>query len=191
MKYIIDVSDEAIELMGGHINIFVEPVFKTGDCKHYALRISKEDIEPYTEPNCKAIDLQYAHDIENVAKMNYSEGAKDAWDFARAVNDMGYDDFVSCFDGKTEEMVYELSYSEVKAEYEAWKKQKDEIRVGDEVYDHTISGTGIVTNVVNKNMVDIMWDDGSVNDSVSVKDLRKTGRHFDEVEELLKKMKKQ
>ena len=120
-KYIIDVSDEAIELMGGHINIFVEPVFKTGDCKRYALRLSKEDIEPYTEPDRKAVDLQYARDIENVARMNYNEGAKDAWDFAKAINYMGYDDFVSCFGGKTEEVVYELSYSEVKAKYDAWK----------------------------------------------------------------------
>ena len=53
MKYVIDIPDKAIDFMGGrdHVSVFVEPEYKVGDCKHYALRISKEDIEPYTEPN--------------------------------------------------------------------------------------------------------------------------------------------
>ena len=194
-KYIIDIPDEAVEFMGGRINVFVEPEYKVGDCKHYALRIPKEDIEPYTEPDRKAIDLQYARDIENVARMNYNEGAKDAWDFARSINYLGYDDFVSCFGGKTEEQVYELSYSEVKAKYDAWKKRKEEIRVGDVVVyaDDPNKEKAIVLRLYQpkqyKTLADILCEDGTVVKMVVAENLAWTGRHFDEVAELLKKMR--
>ena len=169
MKYIINVSDEAIELMGGYISIFVEPVFKTGDCKHYALRISKEDIEPYTEPNLE--------DIEN-----------EVWDLVKTITYMGYDDFVSCFGDKMEEPIYELSYSEVKDKYEAWKKQKDEIRVGDEV---EFGGAKGLVYIVGEEMLEGAYlnCDGLVPFCWNKKDCRKTGNHFYEIAELLKKIK--
>lgn len=173
MKYIIDVPNEAIELMGGHISIFVEPVFKTGDCKHYALRLSKENIEPCTEPNLKAIETE-------------------VWDFARAINDMRYDDFVSCFDGKTEEQVYELFYSEVKDAYEAWKKQKEEIHVGDELINH-IGKTYIIYDVddhvaygINLGKYPCTQECFPIRDGYCPK---RTGRTFPEVAELVKKMR--
>ena len=123
--------------------------------------------EPYTVPDRKAIE-------------------DEVWEFARAINYMGYDDFVSCFGGKTEEMVYELSYSEVKAEYEAWKDRKDEIRVGDEVTSKF--GDGVVIDIVDGEAIHILGKDGHWNE-YSNGEYRKTGRYFSEVAELLKKMK--
>lgn len=194
MKYIIDIEDEYTK----------DWVNDTPMCKELCMPISVPNrqriyhvstgfkLEPYTEPDRKAVDLQYARDIENVAKMNYNEGAKDAWEFARAINYMGYDDFVSCFGGKTEEMVYELSYSEVKAEYEAWK---DKIRVGDEVVyaDDPNKEKAIVLRLYQPNqyktLADILCEDGIVIKMIRVENLAWTGRHFDEIADLLKKMK--
>lgn len=166
MKYIINVSDEAIELMGGYISIFVEPVFKTGDCKRYVLRLSKEDIEPYTEPD--------KEQIEN-----------EVWDLVKTITYMGYDDFVSCFGDKIEEPIYELSYSEVKAKYEAWKKQ---IRVGDEV---EFGGAKGLVYIVGEEMLEGAYlnCDGLVPFCWNKKDCRKTGKHFYEIAELLNKIR--
>ena len=181
MKYIIDIPDGMT-----CINALKYEDSKCVAARSYII----PDLTPYTEPDRKAVDLQYAHDIENVARMNYNEGAKDAWEFARAINYLEYDDFVSCFGGKTEEAVYELSYSEVKAEYEAWKKQKDEIRVGDEVIYNSRTRAVVLEPETEKKYGEIFTSEGSTI-VVSHDDLEKTGRHFDEVEELLKKMKEQ
>ena len=65
--------------------------------------------------------------------------------------------------------------------------QNDGIRVGDEVIDKDV-GKAIVT-YIDFELCNTLWLDGSVSEDVPLKDLHKTGRHFDEVEELLEKMK--
>lgn len=141
------------------------------------IQVSTDRLTPYTEPDRKAIE-------------------DEVWEFAKAINYLGYDEFISCFGGKTEEMVYELSYSEVKAEYEAWRKQKDEIRVGDEVVyaDDPNKEKAIVLRLYQpkqyKPLADILCEDGTVLKMVVVENLAWTGRHFDEIAELLKKMRK-
>ena len=192
-KYIIDIEDEYTK----------DWINETSTCKELCMPISVPNrqrtyhvitgfkLEPYTEPDRKAIDLQYARDIENVARMNYNEGAKDAWDFAKAINYMGYDDFVSCFGGKTEEAVYELSYSEVKAEYDAWKAESEQIHVGDEV---VVNGTRAVVMKLDEtgNIDRYFTSNGTTFGNISGfqnYEVTKTNRHFPEVAELLKKMR--
>lgn len=184
MKYIIDIPHKYVMGTNPRTLMICEGT----------IGISTEiELTPYDEPSQKAIDLQHAHDIENVARMNYSKGSEDAWEFARAINDMLYDDFISCYDGKTEEAVYKLSYHEAKSKYEAWKKQKDEIRVGDEVipldtqYD-TMVVTKLWTGEYRDEWADIIASDGKLFSFLKTS-IKKTGRHFNEVEELLKKMK--
>lgn len=63
--------------------------------------------EPYIEPDRKAIE-------------------NETWDLVNRIADMSYEDFISCFEGETEEYVYGLPYHEVKAKYEEWKKQKED-----------------------------------------------------------------
>ena len=173
MKYIIDVPDEAIELMGGHISIFVEPVFKTGDCKRYALRISKGDIEPYTEPDRKAIE-------------------DEVWELVRIITDMTEKQRIECFGGATCNLDKYWTYQDAKEKYEAWLKKKEEIRVGDEV-EYECCGEVvkfIVTGFIGSIVCGFKWPCGydDVGDYCRIEDLRKTGRHFPEVEDLLKKM---
>ena len=174
-KYIIDIPDEEETMWEGFNGDLFIPITMNKGTKTWVNTDLK--MTPYTEPDRKAIEDEVWSLAREIA---YCMGLQEC-----IYAGMLHDDIYNSASGVLEK----LTYQEAKAKYDAWKVKNDEIRVGDEVYDHTISGTGIVTNVVNKNMVDIMWDDGSVNDSVSVEDLRKTGRHFSQVEELMKKMR--
>ena len=113
----------------------------------------------------------------------------EVWGLIKDVNYLGYDDFVACFNGMTEEQVFELSYQEAKKKYEAWRKQKDGICVGDEVVYHGNKyvvgyvGADEVYHIVDRNWIRVVVQGDY--------QIFKTGRHFDEVEELLKKMKEQ
>ena len=74
--------------------------------------------------------------------------------------------------------------------YIAWQENQNEIRVGDEVTVNTTKITGIVFGI-NKYSVTVIWVD--TNDEVRCRrfiteDLQKTGRHFSEVTELIKKL---
>lgn len=125
---------------------------------------------PYTEPDRKAIEDEV---WENTWKMFMTPE-----DFGATMGD---------------------SYSEAKAKYDAWKEQKEEIHVGDEVqyslagYEYTfiVFGKendtlyGIRTDEVDMDDIYAAWDYCHKSDSTLVK----TGRHFDEVDELLKKMR--
>jgi len=134
-------------------------------------------LEPYTEPDRKAIEDEVWWFTEKLSRMKYEE--------IRDCFGIGYEgefDVLSC-----------LTYSEAKAKHEAWKKQKDEIRVGDEVipldtrYD-TMVVTKLWASKGGGGRVDAMAGDGKTYNFLK-SDINKTGRHFDEVEELLKKMR--
>lgn len=87
------------------------------------------------------------------------------------------------------------SYSEAKAKHESWKKQRDEIRVGDEVipfdtqYDKMVV-TNSWTSEYYDEWVDTIAGDGEIHRFLKAS-VKKTGRHFDEVKELLKKIKEE
>lgn len=116
-------------------------------------------------------------------------GAEQAWELARhTLNEMDNKEKKQCFG--TMYVIGDLSYVEAREKYEEWAKQKDEIQVGDEIKNGGVYG--VVTAVV-KNSDDTLWynaldHDGHVwclTDSVT----NKTGRHFPEVADLLKKMR--
>lgn len=137
--------------------------FKSLDLKFHDDNFSgmtRFDAEPYNEPDRKAIE-------------------DEVWEFAWRMLLTTEDFDVTMGD----------SYQEAKSKYEAWLKKKDEIRVGDEVKDHEdikavvldicMDGEAYVVYTENRICEDWLKDEGFV----------KTGRHFDEVEELLKKMR--
>lgn len=96
----------------------------------------------------------------------------EVWKFAKKVRLEGFD-----------------SYQEAKAKYVEWKKQKDEIHVGDEVEDAD-GFKGIALDELLQDSLHILDEDGELR-LVFPKHLHKTGRHFDEVETMLKKMKEE
>jgi len=186
-KYIINVPDKWVDITNG-LHIPIETGWDVGDFRiDTGLKLT-----PYNEPSQKAIDLQHAHDIENVARMNYSKGAEDAWEFVREIykddgltdKDLqecfGYDLFTTA--------IMNLSYQEMKAKFDAWKAEREQIRVGDEV---EICGTiGIVTRVpyLDEERVHYIAKSGTAYCNNSYAEIKKTGRHFGEIEELLKKI---
>ena len=171
MKYVIDIPDKAIDFMGNRINVFVEPEYKVGDCKHYALRISKEDIEPYTEPNRETIE-------------------NEVWDFAISCVDMDGIDFYRCFEHDSVFYLTEYTYSEAKSKYDEWKRKKEEIRVGDEVIIKSDGVKGVVLDEDFCGEFSVFTENGCCEAYRKIH-FEKTGRHFPEVAELLKKMREE
>lgn len=125
------------------------------------------DLTPYTEPDREAIE-------------------DEVWEFAWKIYSMDIGEYAEIFDDKG----CSSDYQEAKAKYEAWKKQKDEtFDTGDEVYDKEIDSKGVILRRYNSDTLDILWDDGSAGETIAIKAITKTGRHFPEVAELLQKMR--
>jgi len=82
----------------------------------------------------------------------------------------------------------DLSYQEAKARYEEWLKQEDEIKVGDELKDDG-NIRAVVLDILDEDYesYEVFTENGIV-DEWQKGMVVKTGRHFDEVEGLLKKM---
>ena len=169
MKYVIDIPDKAIDFMGNRINVFVEPEYKVGDCKHYALRISKEDIEPYTEPNRETIE-------------------NEVWDFAISCVDMDGIDFYRCFEHDSVFYLTEYTYSEAKSKYDEWKRKEEEVRVGDEVETELGNKACVLYGNPDGTQIFVLKADGTAA-WWSRCAIHKTGKNHSEVAELLKKMR--
>lgn len=123
------------------------------------------------------------------------KGRNEAWEAARKIMQMNIVEKHAIF-GEIGRMTYsvilELSASEaiekIKS-YEEQKKEDSEIRVGDEVYFLDPTATRVVTCIYKFNevtkAVQITSNGKWVLDDIC--DLHKTGRHFDEIENVLKK----
>lgn len=190
-KYLIDIPDGTVYGYDDDKEILIFPEKDFIEVSEVSNLIYLPNVIPYEE----SVDNKFY----NTAWMDgYEKGVEagrdDAWELIKDINYLGYDDFVACFNGMTEEQVFELSYQEVKEKYEAWKK-KDKIRVGDEVVyaDDPNKEKAIVLRLYQpkqyKTLADILCEDGTVVKMIRVENLAWTGRHFDEVEDLLKKIK--
>lgn len=174
MKYIIEIENEPF----GRND---DPFFPHGMDELYRAKGFKslvfdknglDKLTPYTEPDRKAIE-------------------DEVWAFAKKVR---LEEFID-EEGRLHGYISGFnSYSEAKAKYDAWKKQKDEIRVGDEVEYPPNKEKGIV---IKCHVPDVYAevDKYAVFTGTSVEYLlrewlTKTGRVFPEVAELLKKMGK-
>lgn len=135
---------------------------------------------PYTEPDRKAIE-------------------NEVWEFATTCTKMDGADSVDVFGGFSLDSFTKYSYQEAKAKYEAWRKQKEKIRVGDEVryslhgYDYNFIVFGIENDTLYGVRSDLDYGIDDIYNGWETCDrlestLVKTGRHFDEVESLLKKV---
>lgn len=157
-KYIIEFNDEANKDLSENAYY---------SCKQIPWwSLSKEIIKrltPYTEPDREAIE-------------------NEVWEFARGLLNYTDDDWEAI----ANMLLLDIPYQEAKAKYEEWKKQKEEIHVGDEV--RCMDRVGIVVRIDSMDgWSNVVWEDGATA-YIGIKDLTKTDRHFDEVESLLKKM---
>lgn len=176
--------------------------------------------EPYTEPDedesygvnrYKAIGLAFlkwlgndvgdklksADDVYQFLDKNcYNKDAveQEVWEFAGEFYNADRE-VKTLFDCDLDDICKKYTYSEAKAKYESWRKQNDEIRVGDEV-EYECGGDivrFVVTGFCGETAFGVKYqcDYDDVGEFCDIEDLRKTGRHFYEIEELLKKMKEE
>ena len=119
--------------------------------------------------------------------------AEKAWELAKKIimpkDNGGFsgDELVEIFGEKWPSGVFKNypTYQEAAAKFEAWREQKGkDFKVGDEVSDCT--GTGVVVEI-SAGCLRIMYSNGATY-LMNNKEFKKTGRHFPEVAELLKKI---
>lgn len=173
MKYIIDIPDDGQRQYRYNEDTkeLKFPCPRLDPNSFMGLDIIISGATPHTEPDRKAIE-------------------DEVWELADYMCRMDVQERNLCFGFQsTTEVTVNLSYQEAKSKFEAWKKQKGDIRVGDEVVDAE-TDKGIVT-YIRGYLCDVLWDDGGVTEEVEREELYKTGRHFDEVEELLKKIREE
>ena len=106
---------------------------------------------------------------------------------------MGIGEIEEAFDIHRENAMYpfnQMTYQEAKAKYEAWKESKEEIHVGDEIRIKTSYSADAVVIGMDDYDLFIVWKDGETDriEPPERKQWVKTGKHFPEVEELLKKI---
>ena len=123
----------------------------------------------------------------------YVDTAEEAWELARKIGlsaangGMTYREMAECFGVSGEYSYYDevmnLPYSEARQKYEEWKKKQEEIRA--ESLDIIIyTGTdmdGYVSGIKSDGRAVLRLR----------KEMKKTGRHFPQVVELLKAMKEE
>ena len=175
-KYIIDIPDEhEFDWVNKSSRLGFElcfPINETATNKNYYIPTGLK-LESYTEPDREAID-------------------DEVWEFVRCVHKMNGDDYHECFDiddVSDEDCCSKYSYQEAKTQYDAWKKLKEEIHVGDEV---EYCGDNCVVVYVGADEVyhvsDKHWSRYVVQGRQF---LTRTGRHFSEVENLLERMREE
>ena len=140
-------------------------------------------LTPYAEP-----------DLAQVMKETYQRGLNDAWETARwlAKSNAGIN-FKIFGRHFTNEIVQEISASEAIEKIKAYEQEQEQIRVGDEVIGIYSSGEQtkpfVITKVISDYYFGIYSDSGEFCQG-GLK-LQKTGRHFPEIAEALKKMKEE
>ena len=147
------------------------------------------------EPVIRAITYKpYSDlDLEQVRKEAYKEGREagikdgmcDAWEAARFIADMPYGEEEKAFGSGGWAFIVKHTASEAIEKIRQYEQEKEEIKVGDEVI--TASGKAVVTGVGPVHF-EYFNADGSSGDD-EVKNVKKTGRTFPEIAEVLRKMR--
>ena len=112
----------------------------------------------------------------------------EVWSFAWKISSMDIGEYVEIFDDKG----CSSDYREAKSKYEAWLKQKDEIHVGDEIKFDIGNNNDMKAVALDQTGLNGEWSVLTENGCVEEHDeeeLYKTGKHFDNVAELLEKMR--
>ena len=172
MKYLINIPESCVirsPLKGEVLGI---PLLLSATQKTYTLP-TEIQLEPYTEPDRKAIE-------------------DEVWEFAMKCLSMDGSEFCDVFDSCDALCLTNYSYQDAKARYESWKAEREQILVGDEVeYDCNGRVRFVVLGIVGRTAYGFKYpcDCDDAGDYCDIDELTKTGRHFPEVAELLKKMR--
>lgn len=129
----------------------------------------------------------YEEKVNDMCDTARVEGQDEAWELARKIvlmekeGGMKDEDYIAIFGGcqPSDYILKTHTYPEAAAKVKAWKKAKEEIKVGDVlegIYDNEVKC--IVTNLCPDNMAYLVFDDG-IAGVYELDNLKKTGRHID------------
>lgn len=131
---------------------------------------------------------------ESCEKSAYEKGLNDAWECARKIVQREANGEENIVDERLDSYDTFMTYTAAKCitrikEYEEKQKTDSEVKVGDEVIDGNAfnHGKGIVT-FVSPIVTYVLWYDGSTGRR-KLEDIKKTGRHFDKIAEVLEQLK--
>ena len=179
-KYVIEIPDD-ISFNPQFLTLYgVEP---KGDY----VRTYDIEMDEAEELNSDYINEHFG-DLQETA---YQRGLDDAWECARELylNGACKDLFGEYFNTFIKNYTAQEAIAKLKA-YEEKQKADDKIEVGDEV--NWLGDCFIVTRIFQprngKEQCDGIDDDGCVYHDVLIKDLEKTGRHFD-IQKILEEMR--
>ena len=191
-KYIIELLDDCPSEFKGIIVFGLTPEGQIS-----AEPIPVEDLTPYTEPDLDAVRKEAfengygaaCKDIDIESKINAAcqKGLSNAWETVKKLFNFTFDEQATIFKTTSvRDIVRKYSASETIEKIDAYEQEKEEqIQVGDEVI--TASGKAVVMGVGPVHF-EYVCADGSI-EYDEVKNVKKTGRTFPEIAEVLRKMK--
>lgn len=143
--------------------------------------------------------VKIGSDEQAVAEKAYQKGLNDAWDAARKIllskEDGGlleYDERKAVFGyGNYFLVLKKCSASEAVEKIRQYEQEQEQpMQVGDEVVGGK-GGRGIITKISDdSDHFNVMWENGSTG-YYMIGDFKKTGRHFPEIVEVLRKMREE
>ena len=157
-------------------------------------------IEPYTEPDMEqvrkeAYDKGYddataeiGSDEQAIAEKAYKKGLSDAWEAAKKIANMPYNEEEKVFGSGGWTFIDKHTATEAIEKIRQYEQEKEEIQVGDEV--NAPFGKAIVVNIDSvAKKIWLVYADGHGGFEYFKDAPTKTGRHFPEIAEVFAKMK--
>lgn len=188
-KYIIEIEEKPLCVFDKDTQTHFPRLWRVKGFN--SLVFDEDGLSRLEELNSDYINEHFG-DLQDTA---YQRGLKDAWEAARKValnsNDggLGIEDLDEIFDCYTLQQVFKKhTAQQTIAKLKAYEqKQDDKIEVGDEVKPFYTDITGVVT-LIDGDTIYVLWRDGSSTSTLKLKEVTKTGRHFD-IQKILEGMK--
>lgn len=138
--------------------------------------------------------VEFKEDSKQEDMKTYEDGLNEAWALARDIIALPTSENESLAWVRKnvfgDDTLFDIIRNNSASEIIKKIKEYEEIIVGDEIIDK-YGWKSVVTNKDIYNGITIMFSDGTYNElcQKAVSDFKKTGRHFPEIEEILKRMK--
>lgn len=172
-------------------------MYKVGDevfVKGEIVEVIKDVPYPIkVEVCCTTVPLLFTEEELFTVRKTYEQGLADAWELAKKIAKMSYDECRDIFGkGGFHLVAYGFTVEEALAKIEAYEKKENEIKVGDEVIHETDSTKRqFFVTYIGGNMISGIEKNGDTHGfSFPNQYIRKTGKHID-IEEFLKQLREQ
>ena len=164
--------------------------------KEELMKVIEKELQDYTDAVYRSGYEEGRDSNDYSAKKTYEaylKGINDAWECAEIISNMEWEDLQKAFhyEGNLENILLHFTASEAMQKIKDYEERKtEEIKVGDEVYDKYNPYPRVVASINEQDMADLIDARGNAH-SDSVFCIKKTGRHFPQIAEVLEQMRKE